>query len=467
MPNAALAFAANKRTGFPEAVTLNCLSEASPTKPNAPEAIIARPGLEAFANVGTAPIRGVFQKVGLLNDAVFIVALHTAYLVTAAGAVTTLTGDIDGEGLVEIDGGLDPDYNSVIRIANGSKLYQYVSSGTSVVQEDFPTAGGAGATSVAFHAGYWEATEAGSDAVYYIEPAGVAWNALQFGSAEYAPDPNVGIRVFGDLAAMLGKATTEFWRLTGDPSSPLEPAGGLKFDFGCRNIAAAVNCAGTLIWVDNNCTLQLSEGGPPSEISDNGLSEQIRRTPAADLSAGYFNIDQHPCYVLNLGGEATWVYDLSMRRWSRLSSLGLDYWRPKLFANIGDTILAADRSSNQLWRLDPDRRTDAGDVFTREFCVFIPVEEGSLDLGNIELDCWMGAAPATGQGSAPLIGMQMSLDEETYGPMRFRPLGVTGQRKPKPRWTALGSVEAPGVILKFQVSDSVGFRVSSCKYNVP
>jgi hypothetical protein len=469
MADALVYFAAYKRTGFPEAIALNCISEAAPTMPSATTALIARPGLENFATVGTAPIRGVFQKAGLIGGDAFIVANDTCYRVTSGGAVTALTGTIPGSGLVEIDGGLDADYNSIIRIATGSALYKYDSSGLAVVAETFPDSGNAGATSVAFFGGYWAAPEAGSDALYYQIPAASTWSALDFASAEYAPDPLVGVRAFGELLALFGSATTEFWRLTGNASSPLEPAGGLKFDIGCRAIASAVNMAGTLVWVDDNCSVNVSDGGPPSVISDSGLSEQIRNTAAADLSASYFIVDQHPLYVLHLGTTATWVYDLSTKRWSNFLSLGYDYWRPRFFANLGGTVLATDRLSSQLYRLDPDRRTDGSTVFPLEFMAVIDVPEGAADIGNVELDCLTGDAPRTGQGSDPLIGLRWSRDRgATWSDARYRSLGATGKNAETVRWTALGQARAPyGLMLKFEVSDPVGRRFSAVRVNVP
>lgn len=461
----AIAFAASKRSGFPEAITLNCYSEKAPTKATDPEALIARPGLEDFETVGTAPIRGVFQKAGLLNDAAFIVCNDTAYLVTEGGAITTLSGTITGSGLVEIDGGLGPadtDYASIIRIANGTTLYKYDSQGTTVVDEGLP------ATSVAFFSGYWIYTEAGSDAVYRQNPASSAWSAIDFASAEYAPDPNKGVRAVGDIAWLLGSSSTEGWRLTGNSSAPMEPAGGLKFDIGCRNISAAVNCGGTLIWVDDKGSVQLTEGGPPSVISDNGLAEQIRRTAAADLSASWFAVDQHWFYVLHLGTAATWAFDLTTRRWVRFASPGYDYWRARMFVNIGDTILATDRLSSQVSRLDPDRRTDGDEPFQVEFCAFADVQEGALDLANVELDCLLGDAPRSGQGSdGGVITLRISRDEgATWGIAREQSLGAAGVRSRRPRWNALGEVRAPGAILKFEVSDPVGRRFSAVRANV-
>lgn len=464
-----LLFGAYKRSGFPEATTVNCMVEAAQTKPNQPQALIARPGLEAFKTVGTAPIRGMFQKQGLFNDRALIVASGVAYLLDSTGALTTLSGvSIAGDDLVDIDGGLDADYNSIVRIATGSALYKISSADNLVVQESFPTTGGAGATSVAFVSGYWLAVEAGTDALYYQIPAATTWNALQFASAEYAPDALRGVRQLGDQFLLLGDSTTEIWYVTGDSADPLLPL-NLKMDFGCRSRPTAVNCQGALIWVDHNCQVRMSEGGEGRIISDNGLAEEIRRVSAMDLRASFFMKDGHPLYVLTLGTRATWAYDLSTKAWTRFSSLGYAYWRAHLFANIGDLALAADALSHQVWKVDPDRRTDGSDSFTMEFCGLLPAAQTPIPLGNIVLDCELGGAPLTGQGSDPKVVMQLSTDAgKTYGTARERGLGATGEYTIRPRWNALGQTR-PGIdaIAKFYISDPVVRRVSGAWANVP
>jgi len=363
---------------------------------------------------------------------------------------------------VEVDGGLDADSNTVIRIATGGELYKHVSSGTTVVAESIA------ATSVAYFKGYWLYTAADTDAAFYQEPASSTWNALDFASAEYQPDKLKGVRVFGDLAAMQGSASTEYWRLTGDGSAPLAPVGGLAFDVGCRTISAAVNSKGTLIWVADDGSVVLSDGGPPRPISDHGLTEQARRTAAADMDASFFVIDQHPCYVLNLGSEATWVYDLTTQRWSRFSSLTHDNWRARLFANIGEVVIGANRVTAEIYRLSTDVRSDDGTQFTRSFCAFLAVPEGTVDLANVQLDCLVGTGIASGQGSDPLIRMDISRDGgETWTYAGERGLGAAGRRSVRPRWNALGEVSAPGAIFKWEMADPVEFTVSAVRANVP
>jgi hypothetical protein len=473
MPDMALALASYQRSTMPQAVLQNCLTEKVLSKPSQPWAILARFGLEAFETLGTAPFRGSFQKDGLLGDATFVVASTGCYLIDAAGVKTTLTGTVAGDDPVIIDGGLDADGNSLLRVATGNALYQFVWSPTTgpgaVVAEAFPTTGGAGATSVSFWAGYWLATEAGTDYGYFIEPAGTTWGQLQFAAAEYQPDPLKGAIVVGETGWLLGSTTTEGWRLTGDATSAMEPLGGLKFDYGCRSFYSACNCQGDLIYVDNNGQVRWSQGGEPQVISDYGLTEQILATSAADLRAGFFLKGGHPLYVLHLGSNATWVFDLSTQRWSTFSSLTYDYWRPTFFATMGDTVLAFDRNSNVIWRLSSSMRQDADDVFTRKFCAFLEVPEGTVDLVNIELDILTGDSPRSGQGSDPVIGLRLSRDRgQTFGDVRYRPMGLTGEYTSAPRWNSLGMAKGPyGLVAQWELSDPVGGTVYGARANVP
>ena len=459
-----------KRSGFASVPLVNVLVEADPSSQVAPVALIARPGLDTFATVGTAPTRALWQRQGLFNDAALVLASGTVISLTAAAGQTTFSGvAVAGEALVDIDGGLDSNYFSVARIATGTELYKVTSNGNVVTLETFPDSGNAGATSVGFLSGYWLGTEAGTDAVYYQIPATSTWNPLQFASAEYAPDKNVCVRVVGEIAWLMGETTLEGWRVTGDALSPLEPAGGLKFDIGCRTKDAAVNCQGVLIFVDNNNSVRLTAGGEPSLISDQGLAEQIRRTDTTDIRASYYVKDQHPVYRLTLVEQGTWDYDLSSRKWTQANSTGYPYARAHLFATLPNVSLAADALSNTIYTVDPDSRLDGVDTFTVEFCARLEILEGHAPIGNLELDCLLGDSPRSGQGSDPLIGMAISKDGGfTYGPIQYRNLGASGARSVAVRWNALGQAVAPfGAVFKFQVSDPVGRRFSGARVNVP
>lgn len=463
-----LTFAAYRRTLFPEAVALNVFVEKAPTQQANPLAMLARPGMEAFKTVGNAPLRAICCKAGLFGGAALVIASTLAYTLDDSATATALSGAIAGSSRVDVDMGQDADLNSVARVATGTKLYKI--SGGVVVDETASFGDNvSGASSICYHRGKWIGQLAGSDQFYILLPGGVTWNPLSFASAEYAPDPGVAVRSRGDQVVFLNSDTSEVWTDnsgTDAATLPLVPYGGLNFDFGCRARDTAVNCQGSLIWVDNNCSVRNFGGGDAAIISDNGLAEQIRRVDPMDLRASTFSKDQHVYYVLSLGSTATWVYDLSTENWTRFNSYGYDYWRAHLFANIGDLALACDSTNNQVWKLDPDRRTDASDTFTVVFRAFVEVTQPT-PCANIRLSCEVGNSPLSGQGSTPLIRMRFSDDGgKTFGRWYDRTLGQTGKYLTRVQYNGLGTIYPEhGRIFEFQISDPVGRRISGLMMN--
>jgi hypothetical protein len=468
VPTAAISYGAYKRTGNPEFAALNCYAEQYPTAAGPAIQMRARPGIELFETVGSGAFRSAMQKDGLFASAAVIVNGTTAYTVTDGGVVTPMAGTIAGNGILDADMGQDADLESVARWATGSALYK----GTlgSVTLEDFPDVGGAGASSVCYHRGFWFAVEAGTDKVYVQIPGDLTWDPLTFSSAEYAPDPLVAVRSRGDQIALMGSSTFEVFVLSGTASDPIVPYGGLNFDHGCRSALTAVNCKGSLLYVDNECNVRRWDGGEPRIISDPGLTEQIAAVAAADLRAWTYAADGHRFYVLTLGGDSTWVYDLTGggERWSTFNSLGYDYWRMHLGCSIGNTVLACDNLSAQLYRLDPTRKTDGTDVFQKKFCAVIDGQDTTVSCSNLVVVCDIGDAPMEGQGSTPIMQLRLSTNQgKTFGPIWESEFAGTGDYATLPRWNGLGDVPPLlGMIFEFSMSDPVGSVFKRVAINV-
>lgn len=465
MSQVSISLGAHKRSLFPEAILLNAFVEPAPTQQSKPSAIIAREGHALFATVGEAPLRALFSKAGLFSDRAIVLMGQSVHLLASSGVDSLVTGSVPGLALADIDATQDADLESEAWIATGTALYR--ATETAVTLEDFPTIDGAGASSVCCLRGYVIASEAGTDQVFVRIPGDTTWNALSFISGEYAPDRVIAVRRLGEQVWLLGQSSTEAWSLSGTADPPLAPYGGLVFDFGCRARDAAVSMPNALAWVDDACQVRLTKGGEPAVISSSGLSEQIRGVAAADLRASWYQKDGHVFYVLTLQGAATWVYDLTTQQWHRRSTLGYSYSRISAYATLGDTVLAGNSVANEIYRLDPALRTDAGEVFPVEFTAFVEVPEGTAPCNRLELICEVGNAPYTGQGSAAVVQMRYSDDlEKSWTGWRERPLGVTGASMTRVRFNALGSMSAPyGRIFHFRVSDPVGRRFSDLRLN--
>lgn len=460
-----LSLGAYKRSLSPEAVLENAFVEPAPTQQTKPTAIRARGGFDFFQTVGTSPLRALFAKQGVFDNNALVVMGTSVYQLSASTALTPISGTLSGAGQVDIDAGQDADLNSEAWVATGDALYRIATAG--VTLEVFPSIGGAGASSVCCFRGFVIASEAGTDQVFVRIPGDTTWQALSFVSAEYAPDKVVAVRRLGEQFWLLGEDTSEAWALSSSASPPLAPYGGLNFDFGCRARQAAVSLPGALIWVDNACQVQMTRGGAPTVISDAGLSEQIRKVAAGDLRGAWFQIDGHLSYQLTLGSVATWVYDVTSGQWARRSTLGHDYSRISAYASLGDVVLAGNAVTNQIYRLNADVRTDAGDTFPVRFTAFAEVLEGSVGCASVELICEAGDAPWNGVGANPLIGMRYSDDNgKSWSQWRYRALGKAGQSHARVRWIGLGTVKAPyGRIFEFLVSDPVGRRFSDLRMN--
>ena len=469
MPEASISFGAYIRTGDPTLVAANCFAEEVPGASGSRLEMRARAGLDALATVGTATFRAAHQKDGLFSNKAVILAGTTAYLVTAEGVATAQTGTVAGQGLVDIDTGQDATLASVARIATGSALYKM--TGGAVALEAFPSAGGAGASSVCFHRGFWVAVEAGTQKGYYQIPGDTTWTALSFASAEYKPDPLVCVRSRGDQFLLMGSSTCEAWTLTGVASPALAPYGGLNFDFGCRAAPSAVNCKGSLLWVDNECNVRRWDGAGATIVSGPGLAEIIRNAGEGDLRAWTYAKDSHRFYVLTIGAVATWVYDLNGagERWTTFDSVGYDYWRAHIGCSMGDTVIACDNLTNQVYRLNPDIRTDKLVAFNARCSVYVDGQGTAIPCSNAVMVCDLGAAPATGQGSAPVIAMRFSDNlGKTFSGWMEQPLGATGQYDNLPRWSGLSTIPAfMGRIFQFSVSDPVGRVFKRVFINAP
>ncbi|MCR5876995.1 hypothetical protein [Phenylobacterium sp. J367] len=306
MSEIALGFGAYERTGNPTLVCKNLYAESVLTPSGSRLQLRARPGLASFKTVGSGQLRGIGFRDGLFDNSAIVVSGAAVYTLTAAGVLTALTGAVAGDDLVDIAFGQDADLNSVAYIASGGALYK-VLNGLVTQDTSFPEAG---ASSVDFIAGNFVASASGTDKFYYLAPAAVSWEPLDFQSAEYAPDPLVAVRTRGDQLAMLGSSTFQVFALSGDGNNPFAPYGGLDDDFGCRARATAVNCVGTLMFVDSRCNVRRWDGGVPGIVSAPGLAKLIAEADSMDLVAWTFTIPGHRFYVLRLSQSSTWVYDL-------------------------------------------------------------------------------------------------------------------------------------------------------------
>ncbi len=111
---------------------------------------------------------------------------------------------------------------------------------------------------------------------YWINPGETTVDALDFATAERAPDPISGVVVFGDQFWLPGTKTTEPWYFTGNIDTPVLRMQGVVFDRGAWE-GTAIQIKDSMIIVDTEGSVfRISNG--LKEISRPDIAERIRKS---------------------------------------------------------------------------------------------------------------------------------------------------------------------------------------------
>jgi len=186
----------------------------------------------------------------------------TARIDTAAGNLFTLTDTVDG--------------GSNIQTPAGGLFTGGNNHGLSGIEmpEGLPP------TQVTTLKSYIIVAIGSTDRFYWVAPAEVTINALDFATAEAAPDQIVSLVTMQDTVWFVGQTVTEIWYATGDPDLPFTPVTGRVYDRGALP-GTVVNIKGTLHLVDQDYIVY-AIGGQAQRISNHGIEEQIRLSVASE-----------------------------------------------------------------------------------------------------------------------------------------------------------------------------------------
>lgn len=417
--------------------------------------ILPRPGLVEYTELGSGPIRGVFRQNGVLDNNWLVVSGTELYRMTLDG-FPTLIGTILGNEPVEFSS----DGTNVF-IASGS-LYLYDGSAISTVTvpDSYPI------VSVRNFNGYTLCQAEDSGKLFWIQPGATTIDALDFATAERAPDSGVVIRLQGDFIVLQQAQGEEFWVATGDADAPFQRQSGIVSEKGCTFGAASVEIDNGRIWVTDESTegriVVRSAQGSPERISVHGIEERLR--DAVDVQAFSFTYDGHTFYVLCIIGVGTFAYDVATQTWSEFASYEKDNWIPTTAAQApGGTILFGSGLDGKLYTLDPDSGADAGGPMQRVVTGIIPVVGKREILNSIALTCSVGWSPTL--TLEPVIEMRIARDGFNFGDPKVRSLGNRGEFSKRVRWERLGEIKPPQCVIEFTDSDDCPTRISYCRMN--
>jgi hypothetical protein len=410
------------------------------------------PGL-TLRQTFAGPIRGMYWA----DTRCFVVAgsglyeLSAGFVATSRGSLSTSTGWVEMThglfSLVVVDG------------ANGYTLDLGTNVLTAITSDAFY-----GAKRVSFLDGKFQFVRPDSQQFYWsasVDEAGT-YDALDFASAEGAPDNIVAHLVDHRELWFFGVSSTEVWSPYPNGEQVYARNNGASIEVGCAAAMTPQKIDNTIYWVGYDKLGQGivwsaggSSGYTPQRISSQDLEDQVAKLD--DISGAYawtYQDAGQTFYVLQIPGlESTWVYDAAVQKWHErveLEGANLKRWRADVHAFAFGLHLCGDSEGN-LYEIDPYEYTNAGNPIYREWT---PPHQSDpsqhrVFYNRLTLDMTVGY---TDSGVAPSIEMRYSNDAgETWSAWSSRSTGKVGEYSTRVKWDRLGS--ARNRVFQFRCTD--------------
>lgn len=420
---------------------VNTYLEPAPPASKTAAAVVASFGIKDFLTFGAGPMRGG----EIVNNVGYVVSGLQLFRVDARNNVTIL-GGIPGTGPVFIDG----DGSNVMVTVNGPSYLWNGANVTQISDPDFP-----GYEWVAFLDGYMVGGP-GDGRVYVnhtaFDPSN--WDALDFASAEAAPDDVVvGIVDHRELF-LFGRQTTEVWYNSGDQAFPLTRTASGFMEIGCTSKYGPGKIDNSIFFPATDGTVRRVNGYTPVRISQTAMEQAIAKYTSQEPVGNTWIENGHSMYSLTYN-EATWVYDISTQLWHERQSYGLPNWRASFVLRGNNKTYVGDRTSNRLGLLDGNTFTEWGETMVAT-CTAPAVASNNelIPHASLELVFEQGVGVLSGQGVDPQVMLQWSDDGgRTWSNEIKRSLGKVGEFRGTALFNRLG--QSRDRVYKYSVSDPV------------
>jgi len=167
-----------------------------------------------------------------------------------------------------------------------------------------------------------------------------------------------------------------------------------------------------------------------------------------------FTLDGHTFYVLDLGPEGTFAYDLTTQQWCQFQTNGFTGWNMRngtQFAN--SRIAGADTGSGFIWELVPDALLDEGFRDVQHYATGgLPTRSRTyLSCDAVRVIASVGALTDT---SGATINLRFSDDQGKSWSDYFSVVLTEAVNSTEISFRSLGSFMSPGRV--FELSDSGG-----------
>lgn len=408
-----------------------------------PVALIGCPGTRLLAALGgSGGIRGAYAP----SKGNAIVVQGSSVYTVASDWTSTLVGTVD-DATTPVS---MADNGTVAVIVTGANGYVFDLAARTLTQIRDPAF--YGADRVAYLDGYFIFNKPGTQEFYISELLGINFDALDFASAEGAPDLLVSLIADHRELWLFGEASTEVFTNTGNVDFPFERSGNAFLQQGCAAKHSPVRMDNSVFWLgqDENgaAIVWRADGYRPARVSDHNIERAIQGYATISDAIGYsYQQEGHTFYVLTFpSANATWCLDVATGEWHERAYLDPDTGelgrhRSNCMMYFGGEHVVGDWENGNLYALDLDYYSDNGDPMP---AIVVSGHIANQDYAwiahnRVQVDMETGVGLQSGQGSAPVAVLDWSDDGgHTWSNEHSASIGAVGQYRARARWNRLG-----------------------------
>jgi hypothetical protein len=445
---------------------INCYPVVSAVPALSEEYVFGTPGIRFLGTSGEVIEQN--RGIHVMNEVAYCVNGETLYRIEDDYTLTSL-GTIPGTQRVSIS---NNGVQMLVLVPGGAGfIYDWQEDEFDEITDTDFTANG-NPQYVAFVDGYFVLT---TDEKKFIVSAlnnGLAYNALDFGTAESDPDPVRAPIVFNNQLFIAGTTTIEAFQNIGGADFPFVRT-GLFLNKGVSSPLSLIPSQTSFMFigggVNESPAVWALAGNSPQKVSTNAIDLLLGQLTDEELLDVYaWSYAQKGAYFVGFAlPNTTIVYDISSGRWHERKSFDegvLIGYRVSGIVTAYGRVLCSDTQDGRIGELDPEyffeydapiiRILTTQPFYNNMQSVFFPSMELTVESGVGNDDC-----------KEPMITMARSLDGKTWYDERTRSIGKLGEYRRRAIWRRNGRASRFEVF-RFRMSDPVKFAVLQLTANV-
>lgn len=426
--------------------TINWYLESEPAGARGQKALIGAPGTRFWAEVGSGPIKALFNH----NERLYCVSGVEFYELQQNGA-SILRGTL-----------LESEQPSIVAnltqvvIINGTNGYVWDETTnlfTVINDPDFyPTRTGC------YLNGYLAFGREGTGQFFVSDvDDALVYPAINFDDATLRGD-NIAAMVSDTRNVwIVGDRTLEVWtgsdQVTGVPFVPMPGAASFRGTAAYRTVLSSQI---GVFFLGDDFNVYWCQGYLPKNVSTDAQAKELTQAAqnggVGDAFSFMMNMDGHWFYVLTLPTQRrTFVYDPEENAWHNRESFGLGYWRASCYEQCFGLNLVGDSQSNKIGILDRTCYQEYGNYWIAKRITGVYAAKNKLVSANrLELVFPSGQVPQNVTHEAVL---RYSCNKGlTFSNPRIMNIGKAGSGKIRAIWWGMGS--ATDYVFELSVSSN-------------